>query len=60
MGCEPKCETKGCDLESRFHGFGHHFCWVCYGRWLSEVVNTKPMDGSYQINLSDGSQLELF
>ncbi len=29
-----KCEIKGCELVSKFHGFGHDYCWQHYSSFM--------------------------
>ncbi len=32
-----KCEIKGCELVSKFHGFGHDYCWLHYSQFMTSA-----------------------
>lgn len=50
----PNCETKGCEMLSRFHGFGHDFCWGCYSRWMGNFILTSQERYDIDSHLTNG------
>lgn len=42
----PKCEIRGCELQSKFAGFGHFFCWNHYSNWMRGLfAHSSPNHG---------------
>ena len=56
----PKCDVKGCDNISFFHGFGRDVCRVCYDRLMRCGGFYRRQDEEKYAKMQETGQLELF